>query len=114
MSSTASRSSLGGRPRRFPAEGCALIYVRVNLYRDSAFRYRHGLLLATLTRVRAAGGEVVLDVDPAARERVAQVRDPGGSVIGVYEQPGLRAVPEHVHTVTHGLGTEVPPDEARK
>jgi uncharacterized protein len=73
-------------------------------------------IVATLARVRAAGGEVVLDVDPAARERVAHGRDPGGNVIGVYEQPGLAAqgravsaMPEHVHTVTHASGTEAPP-----
>lgn len=67
-------------------------------------------IAAALARVRAAGGEVVLDVDPAARERFAQVRDPGGNLIGVYEQPGLAAleravspVPEHLRTVTPRL-----------
>ncbi len=67
-------------------------------------------IAAGLAGVRAAGGEVVLDVDPAARERFAQVRDPGGNVIGVYEQPGLAArelavspVPEHLRNVTPRL-----------
>jgi uncharacterized glyoxalase superfamily protein PhnB/catechol 2,3-dioxygenase-like lactoylglutathione lyase family enzyme len=65
---------------------------------------------AALARVRTAGGEVVLDVHPDARERMAHVRDPGGNLIGVYEQPGLAAregavspVPEHLHAVTPRL-----------
>lgn len=65
---------------------------------------------AALAGVRSAGGQVVLDADPAAAERVAHVRDPAGNVIGVYEQPGLAerergvaAVPEHLHTVTPRL-----------
>jgi uncharacterized glyoxalase superfamily protein PhnB/catechol 2,3-dioxygenase-like lactoylglutathione lyase family enzyme len=67
-------------------------------------------IVAALAGVRAAGGEVVLDVDPAARERVAHVRDPAGNLVGVYEQPGLAVreravapVPEHLHTVTPRL-----------
>lgn len=67
-------------------------------------------IVAALDGVRAAGGEVVLDVEPLAQERVAHVVDPGGNVIGVYEQPGLAAreravtpVPEHLHTVTPRL-----------
>jgi uncharacterized glyoxalase superfamily protein PhnB len=67
-------------------------------------------IVSALKSVRAAGGEVTVDVDPAASERVAQIRDPAGNVIGVYEQPGLAAressvspVPEHLHTVTPRL-----------
>jgi uncharacterized glyoxalase superfamily protein PhnB len=65
---------------------------------------------AALERVRAAGGTVVLDVDPAATERFAHITDPAGNVVGVYEQPGLAAreqsvspVPEHLHHVTPRL-----------
>lgn len=70
-------------------------------------------IAAALANVRSAGGDVVLDVDPTAQERVAHVRDPGGNVIGVYEQPGLAAseqapasVPEHLHTVTPRLALD--------
>lgn len=62
---------------------------------------------AGLDRVRAAGGEVVRDVDADARERFAHVRDPAGNLIGVYEQPGLAArelaIPRHLRTVTPRL-----------
>jgi uncharacterized glyoxalase superfamily protein PhnB/catechol 2,3-dioxygenase-like lactoylglutathione lyase family enzyme len=85
-----------GRPPS--AEPGILVYVMVADIGDA------------LARVRAAGGEVVLDVDPDAPERVARVHDPGGNVIGVYQQPGLAArergvspVPEHLHTVTPRL-----------
>jgi predicted enzyme related to lactoylglutathione lyase len=64
---------------------------------------------AALAAVRATGGEV-LNEDAAPGERVGHVRDPGGNVIGIYEQPGLaerertvRPVPEHLHTVTPRL-----------
>ena len=36
-----------------------------------------------------AGGEIVHDVDPHAREVVATFRDPAGNLIGIYQQPGL-------------------------
>lgn len=39
--------------------------------------------------VRAAGGEIVQPVDPDAREVVATFRDPGGNILGIYQQPGL-------------------------
>jgi predicted enzyme related to lactoylglutathione lyase len=39
--------------------------------------------------VRSAGGEIVHQVDPHAREVVATFRDPAGNLIGIYQQPGL-------------------------
>ncbi|HWF71868.1 MAG TPA: VOC family protein [Solirubrobacteraceae bacterium] len=57
--------------------------------------------------VMAAGGEIVVPVDPAAREQVATFRDPAGNVLGIYQQPGLAeresgvtGVPEHLRSVT--------------
>ena len=44
---------------------------------------------ATLASVRAAGGEIVRPVDPAASEVFAWFKDPGGNTLGVYQQPGL-------------------------
>jgi predicted enzyme related to lactoylglutathione lyase len=44
---------------------------------------------ATLAAVQAAGGEIVRPVDPAASEVSAWFKDPGGNVLGVYQQPGL-------------------------
>jgi predicted enzyme related to lactoylglutathione lyase len=42
-----------------------------------------------LDKVVAAGGEVVQPVDPASREVFAWFNDPGGNVVGIYQQPGL-------------------------
>jgi predicted enzyme related to lactoylglutathione lyase len=42
---------------------------------------------ATLTRVVAAGGEIVQPVGADAPEITARFRDPGGNVIGLYQQP---------------------------
>jgi predicted enzyme related to lactoylglutathione lyase len=39
--------------------------------------------------IRSAGGEIVNQVDPHAREVVATFRDPAGNLIGIYQQPGL-------------------------
>jgi predicted enzyme related to lactoylglutathione lyase len=39
--------------------------------------------------VMAAGGEIVHQVDPSAREVVATFRDPAGNLMGIYQQPGL-------------------------
>ena len=44
---------------------------------------------AALAAVQAAGGEVVRPVDPAAGEVFAWFKDPGGNILGVYQQPGL-------------------------
>jgi predicted enzyme related to lactoylglutathione lyase len=43
----------------------------------------------SIEAVRSAGGEIVHQVDPHAREVVATFRDPAGNVIGIYQQPGL-------------------------
>ena len=37
----------------------------------------------------ANGGMVVRPVDPAASEIVAHFRDPGGNVLGIYQERGL-------------------------
>ncbi|HET9102395.1 MAG TPA: VOC family protein [Solirubrobacteraceae bacterium] len=74
-----------------------------------------GQIGPVLDRVRAGGGAIVRDVDPAASEVYAHVRDPYGNVLGVYQQPGLAQtegvgagsgsgrpvdpVPEQLHTV---------------
>jgi hypothetical protein len=39
--------------------------------------------------IRSAGGEIVHQADPRAREVVATFRDPAGNLIGIYQQPGL-------------------------
>ncbi|WP_051965674.1 VOC family protein [Kitasatospora mediocidica] len=38
-----------------------------------------------------AGGEILRPVDPEAPEQFAWFRDPGGNVLGIYQQPGLAA-----------------------
>jgi uncharacterized protein len=64
-----------GRP---PAsEAGFLIYVMVA---DAA---------AAVEAVQKAGGEIVRPVDPAGQETYAWFRDPGGNVLGIYQQPGL-------------------------
>jgi uncharacterized protein len=42
---------------------------------------------ATVDAVVAAGGEIVLPVGADAPEITARFRDPGGNVIGLYQQP---------------------------
>jgi predicted enzyme related to lactoylglutathione lyase len=44
---------------------------------------------AAVDAVVAAGGKIVQPVDPHAREVVATFRDPGGNVLGIYQQLGL-------------------------
>ena len=73
---------------------------------------------AAVEAVRAAGGEIVQDLDPSAREQLARFRDPAGNVLGIYQQPGLAEaeegrtvadapavapIPEHLGTVTARL-----------
>src|SRR5260370_13648884 len=51
------------------------------------------IMVASATKaidaIRSAGGAIVDQVDPAAREVVATFRDPAGNLIGIYQQPGL-------------------------
>jgi predicted enzyme related to lactoylglutathione lyase len=51
------------------------------------------IMVASATRaidaIRSAGGAIVDQVDPGAREVVATFRDPAGNLIGIYQQPGL-------------------------
>ena len=42
---------------------------------------------ATIAAVRAAGGTIVQEVGADAPEITARFRDPGGNVIGLYQQP---------------------------
>jgi uncharacterized protein len=42
-----------------------------------------------IAAIRSAGGEIVHQGDPRAREVVATFRDPAGNLIGIYQQPGL-------------------------
>lgn len=44
---------------------------------------------AAVDAVVSAGGEIVQPVDPNASESTATFRDPGGNVLGIYQQPGL-------------------------
>jgi predicted enzyme related to lactoylglutathione lyase len=44
---------------------------------------------ATIEAIKAAGGEIVQPVNPDEREVYAHFRDPGGNVLGIYQQPGL-------------------------
>ncbi|CAN5877589.1 VOC family protein [soil metagenome] len=44
---------------------------------------------ATLEGIIANGGTVVQPIDPAAGEIVAHFRDPGGNVMGIYQEQGL-------------------------
>ena len=44
---------------------------------------------ATLVLIVANGGTVVQPIDPGASEIVAHFRDPGGSVMGIYQERGL-------------------------
>ena len=42
----------------------------------------------TVAKVRAAGGEIVQEIGGDAPEITARFRDPGGNVIGLYQEPG--------------------------
>jgi predicted enzyme related to lactoylglutathione lyase len=42
---------------------------------------------ATIAKVTAAGGEIVQPVGVDAPEITARFRDPGGNVLGLYQQP---------------------------
>jgi len=40
--------------------------------------------------VRAAGGEIVQPLGADAPEITARFRDPGGNIVGIYQQPANR------------------------
>lgn len=42
---------------------------------------------AASARVQASGGEIVRPWDPEGAEKIAWFRDPGGNVLGLYEEP---------------------------
>lgn len=42
----------------------------------------------TMAKVKAAGGEIVQDVGADAPEITARFRDPGGNVLGLYQERG--------------------------
>ena len=62
-----------GRP---PSSPGLLFYIMVD---DAA---------ATIEAVKAAGGEIVQPIGMDAPEITARFRDPGGNVMGLYQQPG--------------------------
>jgi predicted enzyme related to lactoylglutathione lyase len=62
-----------GRP---PARPGLLIYIMVDG------------MTATIDAVQANGGEIVQPVGADAPEITARFRDPGGNIIGLYQQPG--------------------------
>ena len=43
----------------------------------------------TLRKITALGGEIVEPVHPGARDIVALFRDPGGNLLGIYEERAL-------------------------
>jgi predicted enzyme related to lactoylglutathione lyase len=43
---------------------------------------------ATIETIAASGGEIVQPIGADAPEITARFRDPGGNVIGLYQQPG--------------------------
>ena len=45
--------------------------------------------VACIDAIKSAGGEIVREIDPNAHEVFAWFRDPAGSVLGIYQQPGL-------------------------
>jgi predicted enzyme related to lactoylglutathione lyase len=63
-----------GRPPM--SEVGLLVYVMVDSVAD------------TLDAITAAGGEVVQPIGGDAPEVTARFRDPGGNVIGLYQEPG--------------------------
>jgi uncharacterized protein len=50
---------------------------------------------AAVEALVSAGGEIVQPVHPGEHEVVVLFRDPGGNVIGIYQQPGLAETEEH-------------------
>jgi uncharacterized protein len=74
-----SGSWVTGRPPS-PTPGL-LIYVMVDSVAE------------TMTKVRAAGGDIVQEIGADAPEITARFRDPGGNVIGLYQEPGEASAP---------------------
>lgn len=62
-------------PHREPTPPGVLVYVRVDY------------LAAAVERVRAEGCEIVQDVGGDPGELTARFRDPGGNVVGLYQEP---------------------------
>jgi hypothetical protein len=50
-------------------------------------------VVATIDAVRAHGGELVQPIGADAPEITARFRDPGGNVIGLYQEPNRSASP---------------------
>jgi predicted enzyme related to lactoylglutathione lyase len=48
---------------------------------------------ATIARVKVAGGEIVQPVGVDAPEITARFRDPGGNILGLYQEPTLAQRP---------------------
>lgn len=42
----------------------------------------------TEAQLREAGAEVIRPLDPRASEKIAWFRDPGGNLMGIYQEPG--------------------------
>lgn len=59
------------------AEPGLLVYIMVE---DAA---------ASVEKIRKAGGEIVREIDPGAKEIVARFRDPAGNVLGIYQESAL-------------------------
>jgi hypothetical protein len=43
---------------------------------------------ATVDLITTHGGQIVKPIDPNAREIIAHFRDPGGNVLGIYQERG--------------------------
>jgi hypothetical protein len=48
---------------------------------------------STLRKVTAHGGEIVAPIRPGAGDVVARFRDPGGNLMGIYEEKALASHP---------------------
>ncbi len=46
---------------------------------------------AACRAIEANGGKVIVPIDPNGRETIAQFTDPGGNVLGIYQEPSARA-----------------------
>jgi len=70
------RPSVGGRPPS--SQPGVLFYIMVDSVKD------------TVAAVMAHGGEIVQAIGADAPEITARFRDPGGNVIGLYQEPDSR------------------------